>query len=157
MSQKHTVILPDPVPESVSSGAGPEAAPSDPVLSGALPEKVSGKVLVCLNRPTGIKFTLPGGRSVRINGNGVQLRGRDMGILPVGAYGMTLLDADDWDYIKSTYSSSMPIFSRGLIFAAPDKASALAEAREKKELRNGLEPLGQERSHTRGVNAAEVM
>ena len=127
------------------------------IMPDTTPERASGKVMVCLNRPTGIKFALPGGKIVRINGNAADLKGRDMGVLPVGAYGMTMIDEADWQAIKATYAASMPIFAQGLIFAASDMASAVSEAKEKEELRGGLEPIEPDKAHTKGVQPAEVM
>ena len=127
------------------------------IMPDTAPEKADGYVMVCLNRPTGIKFALPGGKIVRINGNAVDLKGRDMGVLPIGAYGMTMVREEDWEAIKATYAASMPIFARGLIFAQSDMASAVDEAKDKSGLRNGLEPIDPTQTHTKGVQAAEVM
>ena len=134
MARKHNVILPN-----------------------AAPDRAEGFVMVCLNRPTGIKFRLRDERTVTINGNAADLKGQDMGVLPVGAYGMTLVSNADWEEIKATYGASLPIFARGLIFAGNDTASAVAEARDKAGLRNGFEPVEQGRAHTSGVQPAEVM
>lgn len=117
----------------------------------------SGYVYVCLNRPTGIKFKLSGGRVVKIDGNAIDLRGAPIGVLPVGAYGITRVPEADWQEIKAMYSASMPIFERGLIFASSDMSSATAEAQDKQSLRNGLEPIDSKNAHTRGVPANEVM
>lgn len=127
------------------------------VAPSATPEKAEGYVMVCLNRPTGIKFTLPNGKTVRINGNAVDLKGKDMGVLPVGSYGMTMISKEDWEAIQKKYASSMPIFAQGLIFASADTASALDEAKDKAELRGGLEPIDPSRTHSTGVQPSEVI
>lgn len=127
------------------------------VMPDTSPEKADGMVMVCLNRPTGIKFNLKGGRTVAISGNAVDLKGKDMGVLPVGAYGMTMVKQSDWEEIKTTYGKSMPIFDQGLIFARGDAASAIDEAKDKAELRGGLEPIEPNRAHTKGVQASEVI
>lgn len=100
-------------------------------------------VVVALNRPTGIQFSMPDGRKVLINGNAAHLRGEEKGVLPVGAFGLTTIDRDDWEYIKKTYGR-MEVFENGLLFAAERKADAIDEAEEKAELRHGLEPINPE-------------
>ena len=102
--------------------------------------KADGKVFVCLNQPHGIRFRLSGGREVLVEGNAVHLRGADMGKLPVGAYGMTLISATDWEEIKATYGHCMGIFKAGLIFASSDRDSAEDQAEEQAETRHGREP-----------------
>lgn len=104
-------------------------------------------VVVALNRPTGINFSMPDGRKVLINGNAADLRGEEKGVLPVGAFGLTTIDRDDWEYIKKTYGR-MEVFENGLLFAAERKADALDEAEEKAELRHGLEPINPETANT---------
>lgn len=98
-------------------------------------------VMVALNRTTGITFPMPDGRKVLIEGNAANLRGKDKGVLPVGAFGLTRVNADDWAYIEKTYGPHMEIFKSGLIFAQARKADAVDEADEKSGLRNGLEPV----------------
>lgn len=110
-------------------------------------------VAVALNRATGIQFALPDGRKVIINGNAAGLRGKEKGVLPVGAYGLTMVSASDWEYIKKTYGG-MEIFQHGLIFAAQRKADADDEAAEKAELRHGLEPVDPESTTTKPDEAA---
>lgn len=111
-------------------------------------QKTGGKtVVVALNRATGIQFTMPDGRKVLVNGNAVDLRGKGKGVLPVGAFGLTTIAADDWEYIKKTYGG-MEIFENGLIFTSERKADAMDEAEEKKELRHGLEPVNPETTPT---------
>ena len=56
-------------------------------------------VMVALNRTTGITFPMPDGRKVLIEGNAASLRGKEKGVLPVGAFGLTRVNADDWAYI----------------------------------------------------------
>lgn len=105
-------------------------------------------VTVAFNRATGIRFPMPDGRTVLINGNAADLRGREKGVLPVGAFGLTTIAADDWDYITRTWGR-MEIFENGLIFAAERRADAADEAAEKAELRHGLEPADPEKTPTR--------
>ena len=98
-------------------------------------------VMVALNRTTGIMYPMPDGRKVLIEGNAAGLRGKEKGVLPVGAFGLTRVNADDWAYIEKTYGPHMEIFKSGLIFAQARKADAVDEADERAELRNGLEPV----------------
>ncbi|WP_308775753.1 hypothetical protein [uncultured Bilophila sp.] len=98
-------------------------------------------VMVALNRPSGIVFDLPDGCKVLIEGNAASLRGKEKGVLPVGAFGLTRVNADDWAYIEKTYGPHMEIFKSGLIFAQARKSDAVDEADERAELRNGLEPV----------------
>ena len=98
-------------------------------------------VMVALNRTTGITFPMPDGRKVLIEGNAAGLRGKEKGVLPVGVFGLTKVNADDWAYIEKTYAPHMEIFKSGLIFAQARKADAVDEADERAELRHGLEPV----------------
>lgn len=111
-------------------------------------------VVVALNRATGIRFVMPDGRKVLINGNAAHLRGKEKGVLPVGAFGLTTIAAADWEYIRKTYGG-MEIFENGLIFAAERKADALDEADEKAELRHGIEPVDPENTATKPNDGKE--
>ncbi len=133
------------------SPAAAEAARTEPQAAKA---SSTNTVAVALNRATGIQFALPDGRTVVINGNAAHLRGREKGVLPVGAFGLTVVSAADWEYIKKTYGG-MEIFQNGLIFAAERKADAAAEAAEKAELRHGIEPVDPENTATRPGNAGD--
>ena len=111
----------------------------------------SGKtVVVALNRVQGLDFPMPDGRTVSIAGNAADLKGKPTGILPVGAFGLTEIAEDDWLYIKKTWGE-MPLFRNGLIFASTKTDDAKAEASEKAELRNGLEPVDTEKTATEPV------
>ena len=98
-------------------------------------------VIVALNRASGIAFGMPDGRRVHVAGSAAHLRGKEKGILPVGAFGLTEISADDWSYVEKTYGPHMEIFRNGLIFAQARKADALDAANERAELRHGLEPV----------------
>ena len=110
-------------------------------------DKVEGKVFVGLNRANGLVFAMPDGRKVRINGNASDLRAQESGKLPVGAFGLTMVNAEDWAYIKKTYGK-MEIFKNGLIIAQDSRASAQDEAEEKEETRHGLEPVDPKQPNT---------
>lgn len=117
----------------------------------------TGKVFVCLNQPHGIKFRLKSGRVVHIEGNAAHLRGAEMGKLPVGAYGMTMIPEADWEEIKATYAPFMGIFQAGLIFASSDRNSAEDQAEDQAETRHGREPVDVSKSATKPVTAGEVV
>ena len=110
-------------------------------------------VAVALNRQTGITFAMPDGRKVTINGNSTRLRGREKGTLPVGGFGITIVDKTDWEYIVKTYGG-MEVFKSGLLFAADKKAKAQDEAEEKEETRHGLEPINVNETETKPATDA---
>ena len=111
-------------------------------------------VVVALNRVQGIDYPMPDGRIVSIAGNAEGLRGQEMGVLPVGAYGLTEVREDDWLYIEKMWGET-PLFKNGLIFAQSKAADAKAEAKNREDLRNGMEPVDPERSATRPASAKD--
>lgn len=106
----------------------------------AEPVETSDTVCVALNRPLGLVFSLPDGRSIEINGNGESLRGQEMGILKPGSYGLTIIKAEDWEQIVKIYGH-LKIFTNGFCFATRKKVDAQEEAENRDDLRNGLEPV----------------
>ena len=116
------------------------------------PAHASGKtVIVALNRVQGIDYPMPDGRVVSINGNATGLRGQPTGVLPIGEFGLTEVREDDWLYIEKTWSETR-LFKSGLIFASTKgEKDAKAEAKERAELRNGLEPVDTEKTATEPV------
>lgn len=114
----------------------------------AEPVETSDTVCVALNRPLGLVFTMPDGREVEINGNGESLRGQEMGILKPGSYGLTIIKADDWEYIIKQYGH-LKIFQNGFCFATKKKVDAQEEAENRDDLRNGLEPVDVEKTVTK--------
>ncbi|MDR3037876.1 MAG: hypothetical protein LBV21_01055 [Candidatus Adiutrix sp.] len=135
-------------PQQTRPSQGPEASASGG--PGASP-----LVYVALNHPHGIKFTLPGGRKVTINGNATHLRGREKGVLPVGRYGLTLAPAEDWAEIQRLYGA-MDIFKKGLIFTQDRRDKALDQAEEQAETRHGREPIDPEAALTQEGSASEA-
>lgn len=109
-----------------------------PAIHGIEPK--NDKVIVCLKHPQGIKFNLPNNRYVIIEGNAAHLKGLKSGILPDGGFGMTVIDRQDWEYIKKTYSP-LNVFKNGLIFSSNDKASATIQSKEHDEIKSGMEPV----------------
>lgn len=120
------------------------------------PAKASGRtVVVALNRVQGIDYPMPDGRVVSIAGNAMDLRGQEMGVLPMGAYGLTEIREDDWLYIQKMWGES-PLFKNGLIFASTKgEKDAKAEAKNREDLRNGMEPVDPERSATKPASAKD--
>lgn len=106
-------------------------------------------VTVCSNFPRDITFEVKdrAGRTVEIliKGNSGHLRGKAAGVLPLGAYGITMnVPKEAWEQIASIYKDDAR-FKNGLIFAT--KASnARAEAKERKALRNGYEPVDEKQT-----------
>lgn len=106
-------------------------------------------VTVCSNFPRDITFEVKdrAGRTVEIliKGNSGHLRGKAAGVLPLGAYGITMnVPKEAWEQIASIYKDDAR-FKQGLIFAT--KASnARAEAKERKALRNGYEPVDEKQT-----------
>ena len=106
-------------------------------------------VTVCSNFPRDIVFEVKdrAGRMVEIliKGNSGHLRGKAAGVLPLGAYGITMnVPKKAWEQIASIYKEDARI-KKGLIFAT--KASnARAEAKERKALRNGYEPIDEKQT-----------
>ena len=106
-------------------------------------------VTVCSNFPRDITFEVKdrAGRTVEIliKGNSGHLRGKAAGVLPMGAYGITMnVPKEAWEQIVSVFKDDAR-FKNGLIFAT--KASnARAEAKERKALRNGFEPIDEKQT-----------
>ena len=106
-------------------------------------------VVVCLNRPVGIKYKLRDGREIVIPGNSAHLRGKEMGELNIGGgFSLTVVKRTDWEEIEATYKDTA-LFKQGRIFAAANHTEALAQAKDKKSTRHGLEP-------TKGVKTKPV-
>ena len=126
----------------------------------AAPQKVQPSaggrtVVVALNRVQGIDYPMPDGRVVSIAGNAVSLRGQEMGVLPMGAYGLTEIREDDWLYIEKMWGQT-PLFKNGLIFASSKgEKDAKAEAKNREELRNGMEPVDPDRAATKPASAKD--
>lgn len=115
-------------------------------------DESGGTVCVALNRPHGLKFDLGGGRSVRLNGNAANLKGKPQGHLPAGAYGLTVVPARDWEEVMAKYGR-MAVFRKGLCFAHEKKADTVAEAREKAGLRHGREAADPKKGTTEPASA----
>lgn len=106
-------------------------------------EAAANTVVVAYNGVQAQKFEVPDSngilRAVIINGNNTDLIGKRQGELYPGGYGLTVVDADAWSWIKTTYAEWPPI-KNGLMFASTAE-NVKDEATEKKDLKNGFEPL----------------
>lgn len=101
-------------------------------------------VTVCSNFPRDVIFVVKdnAGKDVEIliRGNSGNLRGKAAGVLPLGAYGITMnVPKEAWEQISSLYKDDAR-FKNGLIFATTANR-ARSEAKERKALRNGFEPI----------------
>ncbi len=101
-------------------------------------------VVICANIPHARKFNVPdkSGKfhTVTINGNNTPLIGADRGVIPIGAYGITAnVLKSDWEYIKTVYGYMSDIKEERIFDST--SANARAEAKERKDLRHGLEPV----------------
>ena len=108
-------------------------------------------VTVCANIPRDCIFEVLNNKGkiekIRIHGNSNNLRGKEAGVLPVGAYGITVnVPAKAWEQIKRTFADD-PRFKNGLIFATT-AGKARKEAVERKDLRNGFEPIDPKKAKT---------
>lgn len=136
--QPVVTALPDKDAETVVDG---EVIGAD-VLE-EVPEK-NDTVVVASNWPRNIIFEVMDDtghmRSVLIRGNGSHLKGLSSGILSVGAYGVTTnVPKELWEKIAAQHKDD-PRFKEGLIFASTQK-KVRREATERKDLRNGFEPV----------------
>lgn len=112
---------------------------------------VSEFVTVCLRSPYDITFDVDE-RSIVIKGHNSRLRGLDGGILDSGrAFGETVIPAKDWEAIKRKFGQdpNSKLFTGGFIFAAKSKEDARAEAKEKENLKTGLEPIDTTKTATK--------
>lgn len=112
---------------------------------------LSNKLVVCLNYPTNLKFIVKPGtlqeHTVEFYGNANYLVGKEMGILPIGAYGLTPnVDREDWEWIKKNHKDN-GLIKNGLLFAETSQKARDAAA-ERKDLRHGYEPKVKEEATT---------
>ena len=136
--QPVVTALPDKDAETVVDGE---------VIGADVLEEVQEKndtVVVASNWPRNIIFEVMDDtghmRSVLIRGNGTHLKGLPSGILSVGAYGVTTnVPKELWEKIAAQHKDD-PRFKDGLIFASTQK-KVRREATERKDLRNGFEPV----------------
>ena len=122
-----------------------EFATGDVIMPDEIEEAVKNDtVTVCSNFPRDVVFVVKdnAGKDVEIliRGNSGNLRGKEAGVLPLGAYGITMnVPKEAWEQISSLYKDDAR-FKNGLIFATTAN-KARSEAKERKALRNGFEPI----------------
>lgn len=117
----------------------------------ATDRKSTDKVLVGMNWAHDLKFTLSNGNTVTLNGAAHDLKGKDMGVLPRGEFGLTWVKKTEWEDIQNLYGKTSK-FVNGLIFAAEDRGSALDEAEDRAETRHGLEAVEPKTTRTKKVD-----
>lgn len=103
-------------------------------------------VTLCLNYPQDLELAIPTSKGtierIILNGNNAYLRGKEKGINPVGAYGVTPnVPRTAWEWFCKNYPEFW-LIKEHLLFCATkdDKYSVEAETDERKALRNGFEP-----------------
>lgn len=101
---------------------------------------------LCLNYPQDLELAIPTSKGtierIILNGNNAHLRGKEKGINPVGAYGVTPnVPRAAWEWFCKNYPEFW-LIKEHLLFCATkdDKYSVEAETDERKALRNGFEP-----------------
>ena len=109
---------------------------------------MANTVTVLLNSVRDIVFDVADKNSkihyVKINGSGSLVRDSKGNVRPstplpeIGAYGMTVVDADLWAAVEKKYGS-MSLFKKGFIKATTPKTEEAAKE-EISELENGEEP-----------------
>ena len=103
-------------------------------------------VTLCFNYPQDLELAIPTFKGtierIILNGNNAHLRGKEKGINPVGAYGVTPnVPRAAWEWFCKNYPEFW-LIKEHLLFCATkdDKYSVEAETDERKALRNGFEP-----------------
>lgn len=86
-----------------------------------------------------VSCKLPHGLQIKVKDRALTLRGSNAPGAIAG-FGFTTIPEDFWNEWKATHKNFAPLV-KGLIFAHAKPSSAKAEVNEKKDLRNGLEPL----------------
>lgn len=125
----------------------------DVILAEEIDEpELNDTVTVCSNFPRDVKFKVLDNRgqeqTILIKGNASNLRGLGSGILPIGAYGITAnVPKEAWEQIATIYKDDAR-FKEGLIFATSSK-NARSEAKERKNLRHGFEPIDASKQTTK--------
>lgn len=106
----------------------------------------SDTVTLCLNYPQDLELAIPTSKGtierIILRGNNTHLRGKEKGINPVGAYGVTPnVPRAAWEWFGQNYPEFW-LIKEHLLFCATkdDKYSVEAETDERKALRNGFEP-----------------
>lgn len=101
--------------------------------------KMSDDVLIACKLPFGLHLDL-GKQRVTLNGSGKSKEVGSFFSIPSKAYGLTKVPCDFWDaWIK--LNGNLDAVKRGYIFANETKKDLKAEAKEKSDLKTGLERI----------------
>lgn len=98
---------------------------------------------------------MPDGRRIKVTGVNDVLRGKEHGKLIVGGGVYTKMAEDDWAHISKTFAE-LPMIKNGLLYAEKSPRDAKAAINERKELRNGFEPVNPNSTKTKATTAAAV-
>lgn len=102
----------------------------------------SEKVVVLFCSRFGQIFNLPDGRSVKLEGNGIQLAGQRDGALPKGGYSVNIVDKSAWEAVKKYHGKAYaPWFENGKIIEQVSEAKGVDYAAENAEDDPGLNPV----------------
>lgn len=113
------------------------------------------EIYVFANLPYAQSFSLPDGRKIKIEGVPVSdLKNADGTPIAGGKYGITAIDASEWNHIKKIYGN-MRMFESGLVFDAPSVERGQAMAKERSALRHSLEPADPARAKTTPASERE--
>lgn len=110
--------------------------------------KTSNTVMVCLNHPRSIAFPMPDGREVVIQGSAFNVAGKDMGVIEIGKCQRNIVDAEDWEYIKTHYAH-LKVIQNGFLFEVPNPNDYNDMAKDHGTLRTGMEPVDVEKTNSK--------
>ena len=149
-----TAPVVQPAPEVEPEAAEPEyVAPDETSAPDVIVDKAPETVTVGLCRPVGVTFKVNDKNGIEhvieIKGTGAPLAGLEKGIIPGGGFMLTPgIDAELWAAVVQKYGS-MAMFRNGLIFYTGSAKDAKHEARNRKDLRSGMEPVDPEKTLTK--------
>lgn len=89
-------------------------------------------------------FTLRNGRKVTINGNSVYLANAKGGALPAGGYGVTVVDKDLWEQVKTELGKAYaPWFRSGRLVEKKSESQGVNYAIDHADDKTGDDPMPQ--------------
>lgn len=104
--------------------------------------KTDETVTVLFRSRQSLKFRLGGNRSLEIAGNAVYLANAQGGALPVGGYGVTVVDKSTWDEAMRLYGKAFaPWFRSGRLKVEQSENAGVATAFERAEEKTGDDPI----------------
>lgn len=122
-------------------------------LDTTIEDKGSDTVCVLLNYPRDVKYMVPDNHGVMrplvFKGNATHLKGKMNGVLPTGgAFGITAgVPREAWEWLVK-HRPKDPLIAKGYLFVA-EAQNARAAAKERKDMRNGFEPVDPKRAASR--------